>query len=95
MVTVNIAELKYDLNRYLDEVKSGKEVVIRDRNHPIAKIIPLNKRDDIVAHVTRLTGEGKARLPLEPLPLEFWTEPRFRVSLKKLVAMVTKDRDEG
>jgi len=41
---VKIAELKSKLSEYLRSVRSGNEVVIKDRETPIARIIPYEKR---------------------------------------------------
>src|SRR5262245_56424930 len=41
MKTVNIAELKNRLSLYLNEVRAGHEVLVRDRNTPIARIVPI------------------------------------------------------
>jgi prevent-host-death family protein len=40
MRSVNVAELKNRLSRYLSFAKGGEEVVIRDRNLPVAKLVP-------------------------------------------------------
>jgi len=41
-----IADLKNNLSAYLREVRKGSEVVVVDRDRPIAKIIPFARRDD-------------------------------------------------
>ena len=46
MKSVNIAELKDRLSLYLSRVKAGEEIVIRDRDRAIARIVPLRKGDD-------------------------------------------------
>jgi prevent-host-death family protein len=40
MRSVNIAELKNRLSAYLVEVRRGEEILIRDRQRPVAKIVP-------------------------------------------------------
>src|SRR5208282_2235909 len=45
MQSVNIAELKNRLSAYLQQVRAGEEIVIRDRNLPIAKLTPLSSAD--------------------------------------------------
>ena len=37
---VKIAELKSQLSEYLRLVRSGNEVVVKDRDTPIARIVP-------------------------------------------------------
>ena len=36
MKSVNIAELKDRLSGYLNDVKAGEEILVRDRNQPVA-----------------------------------------------------------
>jgi len=42
MRSVNVAELKNRLSKYLTFAKGGEEVVIRDRNLPVAKLVPFS-----------------------------------------------------
>ena len=94
MQSITLAELEKNLRDYLKEVRAGREVVIRDRKRPFAKLVPVHEDDELEAHVLKLAAEGKARLPIAPLPPEFWTEERTDVPLEKLVAIVSADRDE-
>jgi len=41
---VKIAELKSKLSEYLRSVRRGNEVVIKDRETPIARIVPYEER---------------------------------------------------
>lgn len=41
MIRVKIAELKDNLSRHLRAVERGGEVVVTDRDRPIAKIVPM------------------------------------------------------
>ena len=40
MKTVNVAELKNRLSTYLQLVRDGEEVIVKDRNTPVARILP-------------------------------------------------------
>lgn len=42
MRSVNVAELKNRLSKYLRFAKACEEVVIRDRNLPVAKLVPFS-----------------------------------------------------
>jgi prevent-host-death family protein len=44
--STNIADLRNHLTRYLKEVRAGEEIVVRDRNLPFAKIVPLAHDDE-------------------------------------------------
>ncbi len=41
MTTVKIAELKDRLSEHLRAVEQGAEVIVTDRNRPIARIVPI------------------------------------------------------
>ena len=95
MRAVNIAELKNRLSHYLEGVRRGEEVVIRDRDHPIAKIVPLVHADDYEAEEAQLVAAGILRLPKrKKLPAAFWHEKLPPITLKRAVKAVTDERDE-
>jgi prevent-host-death family protein len=67
MRSVSVKELKDDPGRYLDEVLAGEEVVIKDHNKPVAKIIPFTTNGEIAARGAKPRVKKKARAPLPPL----------------------------
>jgi prevent-host-death family protein len=94
MKSVNIADLKNNLSRYLNEVRQGEEVLIRDRNLPIAKIIPLSAVDE-EEELLALAAQGLIRLPEKAtgFPKDFFTTslPKVKVDVLKLLR---EERDE-
>jgi prevent-host-death family protein len=62
MVSVNVAELKNRLSKYLTFVKGGEEIVIRDRNLPVAKLVPFSTHESSEEDLL-LVAAGKMRLP--------------------------------
>ena len=48
MKTVKIAELKNHLSEHLRAVEAGAELVVTDRDRPIARIVPHNRSDRLV-----------------------------------------------
>jgi len=42
MRSASVAELKNRLSKYLAFAKGGKEIIIRDRNVPVAKLVPFS-----------------------------------------------------
>jgi prevent-host-death family protein len=94
MRAVNIADLKNNLSRYLDEVRRGEEVLVRDRNKPIARIIPFTDADDEDAQMKELIARGIAKPPksTDPLPASFWTKPLPKTSAD-LIDLIREDRD--
>jgi prevent-host-death family protein len=95
MRSASIADLKNRLSAYLNEVRRGEEILIRDRNLPIARIVPLSTAGDHDAEETALAAAGKLRLRERLLPSSFWSMPAPRVSVKRAAAAVAAERDEG
>jgi prevent-host-death family protein len=55
MKKARIAELKNNLSRYLEHVRSGGSVLVLDRDRPVAQLAPLSR-------VASTTGEVRERL---------------------------------
>ena len=93
MRTVNVAQLKNQLSKYLRFAKSGEEVVIRDRNLPIAKLVPFTA-DDASEEELKLVAEGKMRLPKAKLDLDqLFKMPTARVKGNRAVEALLADRE--
>lgn len=96
MKTVGIAELKNRLSHYLEGVRRGEEVLIRDRHHPIAKIVPLTTADEFSEEELALAAAGILRLPESvPLPAAFWTAPRPEITAQDAIKAVIDERKEN
>lgn len=85
MRSVNIAELKNRLSSYLDRVREGEEIIIRDRRKPIAKIVPLAP-DDWELEEQALIAAGLMKPAERRLTEAFWTLPLPRLSSARRVA---------
>lgn len=95
MRTVNVAELKNRLSAYLTFAKSGEVVVIRDRNLPVAKLIPFVAADASEEELA-LVAEGAMRLPEKSLDLDrLWKMPKATVKGKAAQKAVLDERDES
>ena len=95
MKTVNIAELKNQLSAYLQFVKNGEEIIVRDHNLPIARIVPLSLVD-ISEEERRLVASGAMKLPERAIDWqEFWSLPAGDVSRDVAVQAVHDEREEG
>jgi prevent-host-death family protein len=92
MRTTNIADLRNRLTQYLREVRAGEEIVVRDRQRPIAKIVPftVDENDDDAA----LVAAGLMRKGTGKLGASFWRTRRPRLSLDTIIAAIRADRDE-
>ncbi|HEY6182882.1 MAG TPA: type II toxin-antitoxin system prevent-host-death family antitoxin [Terriglobales bacterium] len=69
MRSVNVAELKNRLSKYLGFAKEGEEIIIRDRNLPVAKLVPFSAQETNEEELL-LVAAGKLRLPSTPVKLE-------------------------
>ena len=94
MKSVNIAELKNRLSLYLNEVRAGEEILVRDRNQPVARIIPLARSADEDEELLTLASEGKLRLGEGRVEKSFWQMPVPRVPAAALRRVVEQERDE-
>jgi antitoxin (DNA-binding transcriptional repressor) of toxin-antitoxin stability system len=87
MRTVNIGVLKNQLSAYLQFVRNGEEVVVRDRNKPIARILPFPAASDadadfdFEAHQAHLIATGQMKEAKKKMDWEaFWALPMPTVS---------------
>ncbi|HLH35584.1 MAG TPA: type II toxin-antitoxin system prevent-host-death family antitoxin [Alloacidobacterium sp.] len=98
MKTVNIAELKNRLSTYVKFARNGEEIVIRDRNLPVARLVPFTAQDANEEEL-RLVAEGKMRLPERPLSDrdidEIWKIPAGKLKGRKAIQALLADREEG
>lgn len=92
MRSANIADLRNRLTQYLREVRAGEEIIVRDRQRPIAKIVPFTVDD---ADDAALVVAGMMRKGSGALPPSFWKARRSRVPVRTIVAALTTDRDEA
>jgi prevent-host-death family protein len=94
MRSVNVAELKNRLSKYLTFAKSGEEVVIRDRNLPVAKLVPFNS-EDADDQDLKLVAAGNLRLRKGRIDVKALLKiPTGGVSGNKAIQAVVADREE-
>ena len=92
MRSTNIADLRNHLTRYLKEVRAGEEIIVRDRQLPFAKIIPL--AHDGEAENAALVAAGLLRKAEQDLPASFWRVRRAALKPKLAANAVSRDRDD-
>jgi prevent-host-death family protein len=93
MKSVNIAQLKNQLSLYLNEVRAGAEVLVCDRNVPIARIVPIGP-DSGGDELRALAARGKIRLAERELDDSFWDLPAPRIPAEELRKAIERERDE-
>ena len=94
MRSANIADLRNRLTQYLREVRAGEEIIVRDRQRPIAKIVPFTVDDD-EADDAALVAAGLMRKGSGTIPQSFWKARRSRTARRVAVAAVSTGRDEA
>jgi prevent-host-death family protein len=81
MRTVNIGTLKNQLSAHLRYVREGEEVVVMDRNRPVARILPFRAPADLDAEEAYLVATGQIILEKKPMDWEaFWKLPKGNVA---------------
>jgi prevent-host-death family protein len=95
MRSTNIADLRNRLMQYLKEVRAGEEIIVRDRQRPIAKIVPFTVDEDGEDDAD-LVAAGVIRKGTGKLPRSFWSRRRRGgVPWEVAAAAVRADRDEN
>jgi antitoxin (DNA-binding transcriptional repressor) of toxin-antitoxin stability system len=91
MRTAKIGVLKNQLSAFLRHVRNGEEVIIYDRNVPIAKMVPVEspalkvdtdlRRAGLTEEEVLLASTRKMRPPTKEMDWDaFWALPRPTVS---------------
>src|SRR5258706_15194438 len=94
MRSVNVAELKNRLSKYLTFAKGGEEVVIRDRNLPVAKLVPFSAEGADDQELV-LVAAGELRLPEGRLDIkEQLKNPTGSVAGSKEIQAVVANKGE-
>ncbi len=95
MHSVNIAKLKNSLSKYISFARNGEEVVIRDRNLPVAKLVPFIAEDADDLDLT-LVAAGKMRLPKSTLDTKKLLKiPTGKVTGRRATQALLSDREES
>jgi prevent-host-death family protein len=68
MRTVNIAELKAQLSAHIRRVRAGEEVLVCDRNKPVARIVPC-EMEGFSEQEQRLIARGVLTPPRKRRPV--------------------------
>ena len=95
MRTVNISDLKAQLSAHLQLVKAGEEVLVCDRNKPVARIVPC-RLTDRSEQEQRLVARGVLTLPLKRkrTATVSWPVPPGNVS-DEVMERVQQEEREG
>jgi prevent-host-death family protein len=96
MRNVNIAELKNKLSTYVRYARAGETVIIRDRNTPVAQLVPMPVDDNLTDEERDLVARGLLRPRKRPFdPEKFWKLPRPELKDNALLQALLDEREEG
>jgi prevent-host-death family protein len=100
MKTVQIGDLKNHLSAHLRDVRNGEEIIVRDRNEPVARIVPYVP-ESVEEQEKLLIARGILRPPKNRAPdrdkwvKEFLARPRPKVSREAIMRAILEEREEG
>ena len=93
MKTVNISDLKARLSAHIQMVRNGEEVLVCDRNKPVARIVPCGMEDFSEQH-QRLVARGVLTPPLNKRPASVtWPQPPGKISKKAMERVWREERE--
>ncbi len=99
MKSVKIGELKNKLSGYLREVRRGEEILIQDRDIPVAKIIPyvpdsIEEQHRILIATGQMTPP-KSTEPREEFLKRFRSRPAPKIPGRLAIQAILDEREEG
>jgi prevent-host-death family protein len=93
MKTVNISDLKAQLSAHIQIVRDGEEVLVCDRNSPVARIVPCSLVD-YSEQERRLVARGVLSPPLKKRPASAsWPQPPGNVPDEVMERVWQEERD--
>jgi prevent-host-death family protein len=93
--TTTVVDLKARLSEHLRLVKAGHEVVITERNVPVARLVPLDDSERKSTRRLRLTRSGILRPGTGKLPAGLKRPPAGKPKGKSVVDALLDERNEG
>jgi antitoxin (DNA-binding transcriptional repressor) of toxin-antitoxin stability system len=87
--------LKNNLSASLEQVRNGEELVVKDRNTPIARLMPFAEGLDLDVKEEALVTARLMRLPLDQKSNRFLDYPAPQVSSDVIRAVIREERDEN
>jgi prevent-host-death family protein len=96
MRTAKISELKAKLSAHIEYVKNGEEVLILDRNTPVARLVSVGQSEDEDARMQRLIAKGIVTPPKVPrVEGEEWPDPPGPMVSREVMDQVWREEREG
>lgn len=96
MKTAAVSQLKTLFSEYLAKVKKGEDVLVTDRGHPVAKLIPFRSMGPEGDERRRLAREGVIRLGRSgQIPREFQKPSPIKDPEGLALKALLEEREEG
>jgi len=96
MRTAKISELKARLSAHIQFVKNGEEVLILDRNTPVAKLVSVGPDVEEAAQMRRLIAQGIVTPPKVPrVKGKKWPEPPGPMISSEVMEQVWREERDG
>jgi prevent-host-death family protein len=93
MRTVNISDLKARLSAHIQYVRDGEELLVCDRNKPVARIVPCST-DDEPERERRLIARGVMTPPLKKRSSPAsWPDPPGNISDEVMEKLWQEERE--
>lgn len=93
------SEFKAKLSEYLAAVEAGEEILITDRNRPVARVTPVGGAgaapEEEQGRIERLVRAGVLRRPTRELPDDFWDRPLPEDPEGTVLAALLEERRSG
>jgi prevent-host-death family protein len=90
-----VSALKARLSGFLARVKAGEEILITERDVPIARIVPVQAPGGDLRELLDLERQGLIRLGSGKLPKRFWKLRRARDPEGLVRKAVAEEREGG
>jgi prevent-host-death family protein len=96
MRTAKISELKAKLSAHIQYVKNGEEVLILDRNTPVARLVSAGPFEEYGDRERRLIAKGILTPPEMPrIKGEPWPEPPGPMISREVMEQVWSEERDG
>ena len=95
MKSVNVADFKNRLSAYLQMVRKGEEIIIKDRNTPVARISPYGT-GALSEEERQLVASGVMKLPKNRTNWKkFWQMPAPNLGADEALRAILEEREDG
>jgi prevent-host-death family protein len=95
MASASVSELKAKLSAYLDRVKAGDEVIVTERGHAIARVVPFTRSGPTPAEYDEMIRSGQIRPAKGRLPADFWSRPLVPDPEGLALKAILEEREQG